>query len=105
MADKIMSGAMKILLFIGSVLGGFLAVTLAINTLVYTPLNTAIAQEVTKRELAVEEEAKCRIGIEKEIRQEVRDGLDSQSIINQQILLGITEIKGDIKLIKATIRK
>lgn len=35
-----------------SMLGGFIGVALAINTLVFVPLNAGLAQECTKREIA-----------------------------------------------------
>ena len=42
----------KLVIFVLSVLGGFIGVALAINTLVFVPLNAGLAQECTKRELA-----------------------------------------------------
>lgn len=105
MADKIFSGTMKILLFVGSILGSFIAVTLAINSLVYVPLNTAIAQEVTKRENTVSIEAEKRDKTDKEIRQELKEAVENQSAITNQLLLKVTEVVGDIKLIKALSMK
>lgn len=58
--EKVFTGMMKILTFIGSIVGGFLAVSLAINTLVYAPLSQAIAQERQERESAIYKEAEER---------------------------------------------
>jgi len=93
MTDKIFSGVMKILTFIGSILGGFLAVSLAINTLVYCPLNKAIAAETTKREEAICLESKLRFDEDTINCDKADKRFEEQLKTNQRILVMLARIE------------
>ena len=105
MAKKIFSGVMKVVMALGSVLGGFLAVTAMLNTLIYCPLNNAIAAEVTKRE-TVDAQIKSDI---KEVTDDFSTKIDlivcNQSAVNEKILTKLTEQSTDIKWIKQNLTK
>jgi hypothetical protein len=57
---KVFSAVKNIIMFIGSLLGGFIAVVVVLNSTIYVPLRAEIAQERKDREAAVCEEAKVR---------------------------------------------
>ena len=83
----------RLITFVGSLLGSFLAVTYAIYQLVYYPLNTALAVETNKREM---QDLDLRIANGK-ISEELNSCVKEQMAVNQQILVTLARIEAEIK--------
>ena len=83
----------KLISFIGSLIGTFLAVLYAIYQLVYAPLNSALAGECSKRESV----DSILFSETKEIRAEISAGIKEQMLTNQRILVMLAEIRSEVK--------
>ena len=75
----------KLLTFVGSLLGSFLGVTLAIYQLVYAPLSKALATECEKRESS-----------DTKIQVELTTNIKEQMLTNQRILVMLARIETKI---------
>ena len=82
----------KLITFVGSLLGSFLAVTLAIYNLVYAPLSKALATECEKRETCVKD-LQCS---DNKLELSLNSNVKEQMLTNQKLLVMVARIETKI---------
>lgn len=87
------NGSMKVLAFVGSILGGFIGIIAIIHTTVYSPITKALADEIVKREVA-----------DVNMQKDIRDAIDKQQKTNQETAVVMAKILTKLETIEKAVR-
>jgi len=88
-----MSDSNKTITFVGSIIAGVMGIIIVIYTMVYSPLNAALANERDSR-------SECMAKLQNDFFESVK----IQNRTNQEILISLTTLKTDVEYIKKAVK-